>query len=83
MVQVYEYLPLLGTVPIAVIQSTHDHFLPAAAAAQLFGADTPTRRFRAIEAQNHSFGGAREEMYQACKEALAWILDRASTRGGF
>ena len=81
MVQVYEYLPLLGTVPIAVIQSTHDHFLPAAAAAQLFGADTPTRRFRAIEAQNHSFGGARDEMYQACKEALDWILDRASYQG--
>jgi hypothetical protein len=83
MVQVYEYLPLLGSVPIAVIQSTHDHFLPAAAAAQLFGADTPTRRFRAIEAHNHSFGGAREAMYQACKEALNWILDRGSSKGGF
>ena len=57
MVQVYEYLPLLGSLPIAVIQSTHDQFLSAPAAAQLFGADTPTRRFHPIDARNHSFAG--------------------------
>ncbi|MEN3339724.1 MAG: hypothetical protein V7647_3400 [Acidobacteriota bacterium] len=77
MLEVYEYLPLLGNLPLAVVQSTKDQFLPASAAAKLFGADTPTRRFRAIEARNHSFGGAREQMYQACKEALTWILARA------
>ena len=74
MVEVYDYLPLLGSLPLAVVQSTRDQFLPAAAAAQLFGAETPTRRFRAIDARNHSFGGARDQMYQACKEALMWIV---------
>jgi pimeloyl-ACP methyl ester carboxylesterase len=83
MVQVYEYLPLLGQLPIAVVQSTHDQFLPAAAAAQLFGAETPTRRFRAIEARNHSFAGARAEMYQACREAFDWILGRDPSQRGF
>ena len=76
MVQVYEYLPLLDTLPIAVIQSTHDQFLSAPAAAQLFGADTPTRRFHPIDARNHSFAGARAEMYQACRDALDWIISR-------
>jgi hypothetical protein len=74
MVEVYDYLPLLGSVPVAVVQSTRDQFLPAAAAAQLFGPDTPTRRFRAIEARNHSFAGARKLMYQGCREAFDWIL---------
>ena len=76
MVQVYEYLPLLGSLPIAVIQSTHDQFLSAPAAAQLFGADTPTRRFHPIDARNHSFAGARGEMYQAVRDALDWIMSR-------
>jgi fermentation-respiration switch protein FrsA (DUF1100 family) len=74
MVEVYDYLPLLGNLPVAVVQSTRDQFLPAAAAVQLFGADTPTRRFRAIDARNHSFAGAREQMYEACKEAFDWIV---------
>lgn len=73
MVEVYDYLPLLGTLPVAVVQSTRDGFLPAGAAARLFGPETPTRRFRAIDARNHSFGGARDAMYDAVKASLQWI----------
>ena len=73
MVEVYDYLPLLGQLPLAVVQSTRDGFLPAEAAARLFGPDTPTRRFRAIEARNHSFAGARDAMYEAVNESLQWI----------
>lgn len=73
MLAVYEYLPLLGTVPVAVVQSTRDAFLPAAAAARLFGPDTATRRFRAIDARNHSFAGARGQMYDAARASLRWI----------
>jgi hypothetical protein len=72
-VELYEYLPLLGDMPVAVVQSTRDSYLPAEAAARLFGPDTATRRFRAIEARNHSFGGARREMYDALKASLEWI----------
>ena len=32
MVDLYEYLAELGTLPVAVVQSTHDHYLPAAKA---------------------------------------------------
>ena len=71
MVQVYDYLPLLGTLPLTVIQSTNDRYLSAAAARELFGNDTAQRRLVAIPARNHSFAGAREGLYDAMKAALA------------
>jgi hypothetical protein len=73
MLELYEYLPLLGALPVAVVQATRDSYLPAKAAARLFGPDTASRRFRAIEARNHSFGGARREMYDALRTSLEWI----------
>jgi hypothetical protein len=70
MVQLYDYLPFLRTLPITVIQSTHDNYLPAAQARVLFGTETPTRHFVAIDATNHSFGGARAKLYAAIQAAL-------------
>jgi hypothetical protein len=75
MVEVYEYLPRLASIPIAVIQSTRDNYLPAADARALFGPDTPHRWFQSIQARNHSFGGARPQMYQAMQRSLDWIQD--------
>jgi hypothetical protein len=79
MVELYDYLPQLGTMPVAVIQSTRDHYLPASAARALFGPDTPNRRFTAIAARNHSFAGARTELYQAVRASLVW-MDAAISR---
>ena len=73
MVEVYDYLPRLAELPIAVVQSTHDNYLPAAAARTLFGPDNPHRWFLSIEARNHSFGGARAQLYDAMNRSLAWI----------
>jgi fermentation-respiration switch protein FrsA (DUF1100 family) len=73
MVQLYEYLPTVGDTPVAVVQSTRDHYLPAAEARELFGPNTPRRHFEAIEARNHSFGGARQDLYRAMSESLDWI----------
>jgi pimeloyl-ACP methyl ester carboxylesterase len=75
-IDIYEYLPRLGNTPIAVIQSTRDNYLPAAAARALFGPDTAHRRFEAIDARNHSFGGARSELYEAMRTALAWVTHK-------
>lgn len=80
MVQVYEYLPRLGELPLAVVQSTHDNYLPAAEARTLFGPDTAHRHFQAIDARNHSFSGAREDLYRAMAGSLDWIDARLSTR---
>lgn len=76
MVDLYEYLAHLGHLPVAVIQSTHDKYLPAAKAREQFGPDTPYRWLQAIEASNHSFAGARDKMYAAIQSALDWISNR-------
>jgi hypothetical protein len=73
MVEVYDYLPRLGDMPLAVVQSTHDGYLPAADARALFGPDTPYRWFQPVPARNHSFGGARTEMYRSMQRSLQWI----------
>ena len=70
MVQLYKYLPRLGELPITVIQSTKDNYLPAAQARVLFGPDTPVRHFVTVQARNHSFAGARDRMYGALRSAL-------------
>lgn len=73
MAEVYDYLPGLAAMPIAVVQSTRDHYLPASAARILFGLDNPYRWLQPIEARNHSFGGARPQLYDAMKRSLTWI----------
>jgi fermentation-respiration switch protein FrsA (DUF1100 family) len=73
MVEVYDYLPRLGSVPIAVIQSTRDDYLPADEARALFGPDNPHRWFQPVQARNHSFGGARTQLYDAMSRSLNWI----------
>jgi pimeloyl-ACP methyl ester carboxylesterase len=73
MVAPYEYLPRLERIPVAVIQSTRDNYLPAAGARELFGPDTPYRWLQPIQARNHSFGGARPQLYSAIRRALDWL----------
>jgi predicted alpha/beta hydrolase family esterase len=69
----YHLLPRLGSLPVAVIQSTHDRYVAAAAARRLFGADTPTRRLLAIESDGHTFAGARDSLLEALRASLRWI----------
>jgi fermentation-respiration switch protein FrsA (DUF1100 family) len=79
----YGYLDRLGDIPLAVIQSTRDNYLNAGDARDLFGQDTPVRRFHAVEADNHSFGGSRPILYETLRGALDWIedhVDHASSR---
>jgi hypothetical protein len=73
MVQTYEYLPRLLTLPVSVIQSTRDNYLPADQARELFGSDTKFRQLHPIEAKNHSFSDAREALYEQMQQSLAWI----------
>jgi len=68
----YRRIASLGALPVAVIQATHDQFLPAAGGRALFGADTASRRFVAIEAKNHRFSGGKEAFAAAFQEALRW-----------
>jgi pimeloyl-ACP methyl ester carboxylesterase len=77
-IQLYPALSLLGSTPFAVIQSTHDRYVPAAESRRLLGADTEMRRLYEIEARNHGFGGARDELLLTLDEALEWV--QASVR---
>jgi pimeloyl-ACP methyl ester carboxylesterase len=81
MVDVEEYLPELGDLPLATVQSTHDKYLPAADARLLLGADGPHRWLQAIDARSHSFGGARPQMYAAIQRALDWVENTGSRMG--
>lgn len=76
MLQTYSYLPRLGHLPVAVIQSTHDDYVPAAEARTLFGDDTPDRELVAIDARDHNFGGALDRLYDEMQHSIAWIVQR-------
>ena len=76
MFEPYRDLNRLQAVPLQVIQSTRDGYLPAAEARKLFGPDTPTRKLVPIEAGNHSFRGARETLYTEMAKAIVWIRSR-------
>ena len=69
----YHLLPRLGSLPVAVIQSTRDRYVTAVEARRLFGADTATRRLLAIESDGHTFGGARDTLLEALQSSLRWI----------
>jgi hypothetical protein len=67
--------PLLARIAprrCAVVQASGDRYLPAAQARALFGDDTGLRRFFAVEADNHRFGGGKDALRQALLDALAW-----------
>jgi type IV secretory pathway VirJ component len=69
----YPALDMLGSIPIAVIQSTRDSYISSAESRRLMGPDTPTRRLYEVEARNHSFGGGQDRMLRCLDEALDWI----------
>jgi hypothetical protein len=71
--QTYEYLGRLRALPLVVIQSTGDNYLPAPAARKLFGPDTDLRRLVSIDARDHSFDGARDALYAQMADALTWM----------
>jgi pimeloyl-ACP methyl ester carboxylesterase len=69
----YEYLPRLRTLPLSIIQSTHDDYLPAEEARRLLGPDSALRQLHPIPAKNHSFSDARTPLYAQMEASLAWV----------
>ncbi len=74
MLLTYSALPGLGRTPVAIIQSTHDDYLPAAEARTLFGPDTPSRTLRPIESSDHNFDGGEAALYRELTSCFDWIL---------
>jgi len=72
--ETYRRIPSIAPFPCAVIQATHDNYLPAADARRLFGADSETRRFFSVDARNHRFSGGESQFNGTLRLALAWIV---------
>jgi pimeloyl-ACP methyl ester carboxylesterase len=75
--QIYPSLAAVSGTRLAVIQSTNDHYVPAAESRELLGPDTPERRLYAVEARGHLFGGGRDVLMRDLDDALGWIETRA------
>jgi hypothetical protein len=74
----YATIARLGPLACAVIQASHDNYLPAAAARKLFGPDTDRRRLYAIDARNHRFTGGKAAFDAALIDALHWIASTSA-----
>ena len=72
-VRTYPAIARLGSVPLAIIQSTNDKYVPSAESRRLLGPDTPTRRLYEVESRNHGFGGGQAELMRDLDDALTWI----------
>jgi alpha-beta hydrolase superfamily lysophospholipase len=74
-----DYVGRLGNVPLAVIQSTRDEFVPLAEVPALLAAPgNGPRRLWTIDAADHRFSNARPELRQRILEAIEWM--QAQTR---
>lgn len=69
----YEYLPRLRNLPLSIIQSTHDDYLPADEARRLLGPDSSVRQLHPIRSKNHSFSDARALLYEELRASIAWV----------
>ena len=72
-IQTYPAIQRIGSIPLAIIQSTHDSYVPSAESRRLLGPDTPTRRLYEVESRNHSFGGGRDALMRDLDDAMKWI----------
>lgn len=70
----YDLLPDLAPLPLVVIQSTHDSYLPANEARRLFGPDSEHRRLFPIAASSHTFKDARDALFEQARVSLEWIV---------
>jgi len=64
---------IVGGWRIAVIQSTRDKYVAAAESRRMLGPDTESRRLYEIEAKNHGFGGAHDQLLRTLDDALQWL----------
>ena len=71
--QTYPSLQRLGSMPLAIIQSTNDSYVRSSESRRLLGPDTPTRRLYEIESKNHSFGGGQVPLMRALDDAMTWV----------
>ena len=71
-----EYVSRVAPLPLVMVQSTRDEFVPFATARGLFAAAAEPKRLFLIDASNHRFSDKRGELHARLGEALAWLDGR-------
>ncbi len=66
-------LARMSPVPLAMIQSTHDEFVPLAEARRVFASAKEPKRLWVVEAADHRFSGNVPEFDRRLLEAIAWV----------
>jgi pimeloyl-ACP methyl ester carboxylesterase len=67
------YVPEVAPLPLVIIQSSHDKYVPAEDADKLFSvAIKPSRRIF-LHAGGHSFPGNRKAFFRELRKGLTWI----------
>jgi fermentation-respiration switch protein FrsA (DUF1100 family) len=67
------FVARIAPLPLAVIHSTHDEFVPLSEAQQIVDRAQPPKRLWTVTATNHRFSGNVEEFNRALFEAIDWI----------
>ncbi|MBI4886110.1 MAG: hypothetical protein HY824_03365 [Acidobacteria bacterium] len=71
------FIGSVAPLPLAMIHSSHDEFVPLAEARQVFAAAREPKHLWVVNAFNHRFSSNLAEFDRRLVEALAWIVDRA------
>lgn len=79
--QTYPSLQRLGSMRLAIIQSTNDSYVRSSESRRLLGPDTPTRRLYEIESKNHSFRAGNAALMRALDDAMVWVGHSDGTDG--
>ena len=63
----------IAPVPLALVQSTHDEFVPLAETRRIFDRASPPKQLWIVDASNHRFSNNLPEFDRRLMEALEWI----------
>ncbi len=70
------YVPEVAPLPLMIIQSAKDRFVPEKDRNLLFSAAIQPRRRIFLHAGGHSFPGARKRFFEELKIGLEWVQDK-------
>ena len=72
-IDLYPLLSQIAPRRCAVIQASHDSYLPAERARVLFGADSDVKQLVAVDARNHRFDGGEAAFVEALRRSIGWV----------
>ncbi len=67
------FLPKVAPLPLLMIQSSQDEYVPIEEAKKLFAAASEPKRFVLVNSKNHRFGGNQEQFFRELRGGLEWI----------